>query len=203
MKLIVFDMDGVIFQELNFWMILHKAYGTYAEGKKLTEKYLKINYSKLVDEVVGRLWKGKDAKPYYDLIKKAKYVKGVKQLFKELHKRKYKTAIISSGPKDLALRAKKDLGIDYIYTNELVIKNNKITGDFKWPIGADRKQVILRQLCDENNVFYKDCIVVVHEDNDIKMAKIGFAIGFNPKGDVRKYCNTAVKDLKNILRYAE
>ena len=204
MKLIVFDMDGVIFEKINFWMTLHKAYGTYKEGKKLTEKYLKTNYAKLVDEVVGRLWKGKDAKPYHDLIKKAKYVKGAKQLFKELHKKGYKIAVISSGPIDLALRAKKDLGIDYIHTNKLVIKNGRITGDFIWPIGSDRKQVILRRLCDENNVFYKDCIVVVHADNDIKMAKTGgFTIGFNPRGEVKKYCNVIIrkKDLKEVIKH--
>ena len=87
----------------------------------------------------------------------------------------------------------------HIYTNNLIIRNGKITGDFEWPVGADRKQTILRQLCDENNVFYKDCIVVVHEDNDIKMAKTaGFAIGFNPKGEVKKYCKVIVKDLINI-----
>jgi len=201
MKLIAFDMDGVIFQETNFWFNLHKEYGTFEEGKKLTDKYLKKNYSKLVDEVVGRLWKGKNAKSYYNLIKHAKYVKGVKELFKELKKKGYKTAIISSGPRDLALRAQKDLEIDYIYSNNLIIHNNKITGEFESPIGSDKKQVILKKLCDENNIFYKDCIVVVHEDNDIKMAKIGFTIGFNPKGDVRKYCNVIIKDLKEVINY--
>ena len=103
----------------------------------------------------------------------------------------------------MALRAKRELGIDKIFTNELVIKNGKITGDFKWPIGAHRKQVVLREICDELNVFYKDCIAVVHEDNDIKIAKsAGITIGFNPKGKVKKYCNYIVKDLKEIIKYA-
>lgn len=204
MKLIFFDMDGVIFEETNFWMALHKAYGTYEEGKKLTDKYLLRNYAKLVDEVVGRLWKGKDAKPYYDLIKKAKYVKGIKPLIKALKKKGYKIVIVSSGPKDLALRAKKELGIDKVYTNELVIRDGKITGEFKWPIGAHRKQVVLKEICREENIFFKDCVAVVHEDNDIKMAKTaGITIGFNPKGEVRKYCNYTAKDLKEILEYAK
>ena len=203
-KLIVFDMDGVIFEDTDFWMNLHKAFGTYAEGKKLTEKYLKTDYSKLVDEVVGRLWKEKDAKPYYDLVKKAKYVSGAKELFEELHKRGYKTAVISSGPSDLALRAKYDLGIDYVHTNELVIQKGKVTGEFIWPIGADRKQVILRNLCDKNNVFYKDCIAVVHATSDIKMAKTaGFAIGFNPEKEIEKYCKVIIrkKDLREVIKY--
>ncbi len=117
MKLIIFDMDGVIFEHLNFWLELHKAYGTYEEGAELTEKYVKTNYQKLVDEVVGRLWKGKPAKTYFELVKKIKYSLDVKETLSRLKELDYKTAIISSGPKELAERAKKELGIDYIYTN--------------------------------------------------------------------------------------
>ena len=207
MKLIVFDMNGVIFQEINFWMELHKFYGTYKEGKILTDKYLHKNYKKLVSEVVGKLWKGNDAKPYYDLIKKTKYMKGVKPLFRELKKREYKTAIISSGPKDQALRAKKELGIDYIYSNNLIIRRGKISGDFKWPVGAGRKQTILRKLCEDHNIFYKDCIVVVHDTNDIKMAKTaGMTIAFNPiSKDVERYSNVIIrkKDLKEVIKYLQ
>jgi len=39
-KMIIFDLDGVIFKPVNFWMELHKELGTFEEGKKLTEKYL-------------------------------------------------------------------------------------------------------------------------------------------------------------------
>ncbi|MBU0472467.1 MAG: hypothetical protein KKF65_07600 [Nanoarchaeota archaeon] len=61
-KLICFDMDGVIFEFTNFWMELHKVFDTYEEGKKLSDLYLDSDYEKLVSEVVGELWKGKDAK---------------------------------------------------------------------------------------------------------------------------------------------
>jgi phosphoserine phosphatase len=63
-KLIVFDMDGVIFDHRNFWMELHEKLGTYEEGLELTRKYVKTNYAKLVEEVVNRLWKGKKADGY-------------------------------------------------------------------------------------------------------------------------------------------
>ncbi len=176
-KLIIFDMDGVVFKNISFWVKLHKAYGTSKEGKVFVEKYIKTNYAKLVDEVVGKLWKDRPAKPYYDLVKNLKYTKGAKQTLRELKKLNYKTAIISSGPYDLALRAKKELKIDYIFTNSLIIKNNKISGEFKWPVGDARKQVILRNLAEKLHVDLKDVIVVVHGDNDISMAKsAGFAI---------------------------
>ena len=201
-RLICFDMDGVIFEHLNFWFELHKAYGTYEEGKELTEKYIKTNYQKLVDEVVGRLWKGKDAKVFYKLIGKVKYNRGVKETFKELRKRKYKTAIISSGPRHLAMRAKKDLMIDYIYANNLIIRNKRIAGSRNiknWPIRHGNKAEVLRELCRKHNIDLKDATIVCNEDNDIKMARsAGHAIAFNPiTEEIKKYCNVIIKN-KNL-----
>ena len=74
MKLIAFDMDGVIFKHHNFWMELHRELGTLEEGTALTRQYVKTDYPRLVREVIGRLWAGKPAKPYFDLINKHQYV---------------------------------------------------------------------------------------------------------------------------------
>src|SRR3989338_1057465 len=171
-KLIIFDMDGVIFDDTNFWIELHKAYGTLEEVKNLTEKYVKTNYEKLVKEVIGRLWKDKPAKVYFDLIKKAKYVKGVKETIVVLKSKDYKMAIISAGPRDLAKRAQEELGIDYIYANHLQIEGDKVKGSTdmrNWPIRYNNKGVLMKKLCEEHNIDYKDCIVIGNENNDIKM----------------------------------
>ena len=206
-KLIVFDMDGVIFEHFNFWLELHKAYDTYEEGLELTKKYLKTNYRKLVDEVIGRLWKGKPSKVYFELVKSVKYVQGAKETLTELKKKCYKIGIISSGPSDLAERAKKECGLDYYFTNKLLIKNNKVVGskDIKyWPIRHGSKKYPLKEICKLNNSNVNDSIVVVHEDNDIEMAKeAGFVIGFNPCEELKPYCNIIIqnKDLREILNY--
>jgi phosphoserine phosphatase len=203
-KLIIFDMNGVIFQP-GFWEQVHEAYGTEKQGKILTEKYLTTDYAKLVEEVVNKLWKGKSAKPYLDVIKKQKYMKGAKATIKKLKKRGYITAIISGGPRHLGLRAKKEIGIDLIFTNDLIVKNKKITGEFKYPIAYQRKQVILRNLAEKYNIDFKDVAVVVHDDNDLRMAKTaGIAIAFNPSpGELLKYCRIIIrkKDLSEILKY--
>lgn len=206
-NLIVFDMDGMIFKHINFWMELHNAYGTSDEGNELTKKYLKTDYKRLVEEVVGRLWKDKPSDVYFDLIKKIKYLPGVKETISELKKKGYKIAIISSGPSDLAERAKKELGIDYIYTNKLLIRDGKVAGSKNleyWEVKNDNKQEILRKLCIEHNLLLKDVIVVVHGENDITMAKsAGFAIAFNPETrELEKYCTKIIKgkDLREILK---
>jgi len=209
-KLILFDMDGVIFDCPDFWMKLHGAYGTVEEGLVLTKKYLKTDYEMLVKEAIGRLWKNKPADVYFKLIKEANYMPGAKETLKVLKAKGYKIAIVSSGPRDLAERAKKETGIDYIYAHHLATENGKVTGSTdmrNWPIRYGNKGEIMRKLCNEHNVDYKDCIVVCNEANDVKMARTaGFAIAFCPVDDeIKKYCNVVIeiKDLKLILKPIE
>src|SRR3989344_9285033 len=181
-KLLCFDMDGVIFQPRNFWLELHRVFGTLEEGKKLTEKYLHTDYDKLVQEVVARLWKGKDAQAYYQLVKSIPYMKGVKELFKEIKKEDWITALISSGSIDLARRAQHDLGIDHIFANELVIKNNRVTGEFIWPIGSggEKKAQIVFDLCKDLGIKLNEVVYIGDSDMDIDAFKIvGISIAFN------------------------
>ncbi|MCK4589800.1 MAG: HAD family phosphatase [Nanoarchaeota archaeon] len=203
-KLIVFDLDGVIFDHLNFWDKVVKVYKTEKESKALVKKYLHTNYPKLVEEVT-KLWIGKPKQPYLEEIKKAKYMPGAKETIKELKKRDYTIAIISSSPKELVLRAKKELNIDYVFYNEMLFdENDKFIG-FNQHVGNLGKQKFLKQLCHEHYLDYKDVIVVGHDKNDIKMARVaGFVIGFNPKDkEFEKYCKVIIKkkDLREILKH--
>lgn len=200
-------MDGVIFQPKNFWLELHKVFGTLEEGKWLTDKYLHSDYDALAKEVVGRLWKGKDAKPYFDLVNSTLYISGVKGVFSEIKKRGYLTAIISSGSIDLARRAKQDLGINYIYSNELVIKDGKVAGQFNGVIGkgGPKKAEIVQQLCSQLGIKPTEVIYVGDSDTDIEAFKfVGKSIAFNSMSEkLKKVANHIVegKDLKKIVPF--
>ncbi|MBN1544530.1 HAD-IB family phosphatase [Candidatus Woesearchaeota archaeon] len=206
-RLIVFDMDGVIFEHCNFWMELHKEFGTYKEGLELTNKYVKTDYAKLVEEVVGRLWKGKPADRYYALVERIGYIAGVKETISALKKKGYKTAIISSGAKDLALRAQNELGIDYIHTNELVIKDGRVTGEFRWPVAHGRKAVVFRNWADEHHMHLSEMIVVGDSDSDIRMMRLaGLGIAFCTESEELRKVATAVvekPDLREILPHID
>lgn len=199
-------MDGVIFEHKNFWLELHKALGTLEEGKRLTEKHLHTDYAKLVEEVVHKLWKGKKAAPYHNLIESINYLPGVKEVFKEIKRKDYFTAIVSSGPIDLARRAQHDLGIDFVYANELVIQNRKISGDFLWPVESKEKKVgIIKHLCHDLGVKPKEVVFVGDSDNDLDAFRfVGTSIAFNDAPlELKKaamYCVEG-KDLKGILKF--
>lgn len=175
-------MDGVILKDTNFWLELHKKFGTLEEGKKLTEKYLHTDYARLVEEVVVKLWKGRDAKPYFDLVNSLEYTPGVPETLAHIKNRSYQTAIISASSMEVARRVQRDFGIDHLFANELVIRDGKVAGEFVWPIGAgkEKKAQIIRDLCRDLNITPKEVIYVGDSETDIEAFKeVGLSIAFN------------------------
>ncbi len=206
-KLICFDLDGVIFQDVNFWMELHTKFGTLEEGKRLTKEYLHHNYDKLVEEVVIKLWKGKDAKPYYELVNSLQYLPGVKKVFSYMKKKDLVSAIISASSIDAARRVQHDYGVDHLFANELVIRDGKVSGEFIWPIGAGKhkKAEIIRHLCKDLGISTTEAIYIGDSEADIEaFQEVGLAIAFNPQSEeLKKVADYIVesKTLAAILPY--
>ena len=55
---VIFDMDGVLFEGHNFWLELHKKYGTEKLGLELANKYFTSDYDALAIQVARDLWRG-------------------------------------------------------------------------------------------------------------------------------------------------
>jgi phosphoserine phosphatase len=204
-NLVCLDMDGVLFVTKNFWLDLHKAYGTYDAGLEATRKYLHTDYQKLVKEVVGTLWRGKDARVYETLVRQQEYMRGIELLFSHCKKEGFKTAIISSGSIDCARRVQRDFGVDYIYANELVIRHDKITGEFNWPLGAGgmKKVEIIKSLCLQLRISPKETFYIGDSETDIEaFGLVGTPIAFNAENDkVKKAARFVVekRDLKEVI----
>ena len=204
-KLIVFDMDGVILIVDNFWNKMHYKYNTVDEGFKLTEKYLKTDIKKLADEVIGKLWQGKSAEGFFELMESAKYNPGVKETFAELKKKGIKTALLTSGPVQLAKKAQRELGIDAVYGNEIKIKDNKITGEYNWlSFDYSHKGETFLRICGELGIKPEEAIVVGDNDQDIfKFEKAGFSIAFNSNSEKLKKAADVVIDNNNLMEILE
>lgn len=206
LKLICFDMDGVIFDFFNFWNELHKAFGAYEEGKKLTDKYIVSDYERLKREVPGRLWRGKDAKPYYDLVNSIEYMNGIKEVFDYIHKKGFITAIVSGSSLDVARRVQKDFGVDHIFANHLVIEDGKVSGEFLDPIrsGLGYKVKVLNELCEKIGLSMSEVVYIGDSKFDIAIFKeVGLSIAFNSDCAELKEIATHVVDSKNLSEIIE
>jgi len=208
-KFICLDCDGVLVEGREFWMDVHKAFGTHEQGKMLTEKYLYNDYKKLVEEVAHKLWKGKDAKPFLDLVKNRKYMKGIKEFFDFIKKKGWVCAIISGNDLSLSRRVQKDFGVDYVFANELVIKDGKVSGKYNWMVGAgrERKAKIIEDLCRKLGIDLNEVIYIGDTHYDIEAFKtVGKAIAFNAESEeLKKLAHVVVdsQDLRDVIPHLE
>ena len=201
-KLVAFDMDGVLFTHKNFWLELHKILGTHKEGAALTRKYLKTDYARLVREVPGRLWKGKDSKPYFELVASMAYEPHAKEVLIELKKRGYTIAVISSGPKHAALRLQEECGIDHFHTHDLVVgKDGRFTGEYRYEGWWLDKTAQLKEFCENAGCTMKEAVFVGHDENDIlALQAAGFGIAYRAEQDeVNAASDLAIDDLRQLL----
>ncbi|MFH1211420.1 MAG: HAD-IB family phosphatase [Candidatus Woesearchaeota archaeon] len=207
-KLICFDMSGVLFRDVNFWMELHKRFGTFEQGKILTDKLLHTDYTQLVQRVVAELWKGRNALPYFELVDSMQYIPGVEETLKYARQKGYATAIISCSSMGAARRVQKDHGIDFIFANELVIRDNVVSGEFLWPVGAGgpAKADIMQSLSRILGVNIEDTVFVGDNKSDIDALRIaGRGIVFNPQADelkeVEGACIVESQTLADVVGY--
>ena len=207
-KLICIDMDGVLVPSHNFWLELHKAFGTLEEGATLAKAYLTTDYQRLVQEVVGRLWQGRDATPYYTLVHKIPHLQGIQEFFTALntfsdeHGNSIPRAIVSGGCYDVAVRIKNEYGISFLFANQLVIKNGLVSDQFHWPVGFGgyTKVQIIQQLCDDLEILPQNVLMIGDSEGDLEAFKIaGTSIAFNSQSKLLKENATHVVDSDNLL----
>jgi phosphoserine phosphatase len=178
--LVMFDMDGVIFRGKNFWLELHQAFGTQVQGIASADKYLSSNYDRLVQIVAGNLWKGRPADTYYSLVAKRHYQPGIKHLFKFLGKNNIRSAIISSGPYELALRAKQELGIELIRANRLIVENGHIAGSVDVMVPDSEKKRVGLEAMNILGVEPSRVMYIGDSDSDVELAEsVGIAVAYD------------------------
>jgi len=221
-KMIFFDMDGVIFDitgynesgkkvAISAWNAVFDQAGIYREHERLKEMFIKgefPSYMEWTDEACRVLQKhGLTREKFIKIINSRPLMNGAEETFIELKKRGYKTAVITGSFKALAERAQGLLGIDYIIAHcDLVFnENGSLKQWFLIPCDFDEKMRYLNKLAKELNLNPSQCAFIGDEVNDIPIfKKVGLSIAFNCfKEEVKKAVNIVIdkKDLKEILKY--
>ncbi len=210
-RLICLDMDGVLAVPRNFWMELHHTYGTEAEGKELTARYLRTDYPRLIQEVVGRLWKGKPQEPYLRLVRETPYSIGIAEFFAALRRLRLEDgtstpiAIITSGPFELAERIAREFDVEFIFANQLVFHEHKVSGEFRWPVGDGTapKVRIIETLCADLDILPQEVLYIGDSATDLDAFRIvGVSIAFNDAPQELKEAATHVvasSDLRAVI----
>jgi len=202
-KMVVFDLDGVLVDIDSSWQTIHRAFGV--DNEENFQKHLRneIDYREFMRSDIG-LWGNPNATRIRRILDRVPLMRGVREVLDALRKRKLKTAIISSGILMLAERVKEELGIDRVFANRLLTDDEgRLLGEGEELVTLRNKGVVLERLCRAEAVMLEDCAVVGDSRFDVSLfEKAGFSIAFNAQDRVILEAADVIiegKDLRLIL----
>jgi len=196
-RLVVFDMDSTLI-EAEVIDELAKEAGVGEQVGAITEQAMRgeIDFKESFRQRVSLL-SGLDEQVLAEVAQRINLTEGAEQLISTLRSLGYKTAILSGGFTYFAKRLQDKLGMDYIYANELDIKDGKVTGHVTGDIvDGERKATLLREIAQKEGINMEQVIAVGDGANDLPMLSIaGLGIAFRAKPIVRQTAKQSISNL--------
>lgn len=186
-RLICFDMDSTLIQTEVIDELAIKA-GVGDQVKAITEAAMRgeIDFNESFIQRV-ELLKGLDESVMKEIAENLPITEGAERLFRTLKKYGYKTAILSGGFTYFGNYLKAKLGVDYVFANDLEIKNGKLTGKHQGEIvNGNKKAELLKLLAFKEDIHLDQVIAVGDGSNDLPMLQLaGLGIAFHAKPKVK------------------
>jgi len=210
-KLVVFDMDGVITDTISSWKYIHDYFGS--SNDRSVDDYLKgkIDDMEFIKRDVS-LWK-EDGKPVMrdklvDILSDVPLMPGAEACMKTLRTHHVQTAIVSAGLDILAERVAAELGIDHVFANGIKTDGQgRLTGEGVLGVALMYKDYTVKEIAQQLQISLENIVAVGNSCFDIPMFETcGLGIAFNPEDDcVREAADVVVegKDLRKILPHLD
>ncbi len=181
--LVIFDMDGVIFQgRISGWTCT-APWAAEAEAWRLCASLRQAGYRRLAVITAEQIWNGRDATSFQRLIASRRYVDGAPEVIAWLRRHGVHTAIVSSGPHQLAERARDELGIEVIRANRLAITGAVFAGTVELQVDDTRKDAAAKQVMTQLAVTPARTAMVGDSASDAGLAgAVGRLIAYDPAG---------------------
>ena len=178
-RLVAFDLDGVLVTIKSSWWYLHEYLGSSRIVKKSrgTKLYLegKISYQEWIDIDVQAMISAKPGVTYKEIMKAFERVEiepSAKLVTSILKKAGYKLAIVSGGIKQLAESIANKLGIDIVKANPLQFTNDgRLIGGLAVvePLAKDK---VLRDIANDMHISLSEIAYIGDSEWDIPALEI-------------------------------
>tara|TARA_Y100001949_G_scaffold85365_1_gene72097 strand:+ start:1037 stop:1684 length:648 start_codon:yes stop_codon:yes gene_type:complete len=198
--LAIFDVEGVLY-DAEYLPILAERVNKEKEIWEITKKGIqgKIDWEKGLIERV-RLLRGLDYETCVQVANSLPIMTGAKEACNALKNAGWKLLAISGGFTVITDRLKDELGLDFVYSNELVFKDDKLDGVIV-NVNADKAKTAKTKILEWGEK-KEDITVVVDGANDVKLFEIsGLGIAFRAQDLVKDLATVALdeKDLSKIV----
>ena len=198
--LVIFDVEGVLY-DAEYLPLLAEKMNKEKEVWEITKKGIqgKIDWEEGLRQRV-ELLKGLDYKTCKDVADSMPIMTGARELCSTLKNAGWKLMAVSGGFTIITDRLKTELGIDHIFTNELIFNDEKLD-DVVVNVNADKSKSAISKITEWNEK-KENTIVVVDGANDVKLFDISdLGIAFRAQDLVKDLATVTLdeKDLTKII----
>jgi phosphoserine phosphatase len=203
LRLVFFDMDGVLLDCASSWRHIHSHFNT--DNNLAVTAYLR---GEIDDEEFIR----RDVKLWHTggipvskerieaILANVPLMPGAQECVNALSQQNIQTAIVSAGLDFLAARIAAILGIEHVLANGIKTDSEgRLTGDGVVRVRLTKKDEAVRRLADKLNVPLSSCVAVGNSCFDIPMFEAcSLGIAFNPEDICVKTAADVTIDSKNL-----
>jgi len=204
--LIIFDVEGVLLNA-EYLPMLAQLIGPEKEKEiwDITKQGIRgeINWEEGLLRRVAAL-NGINLEKAQTIGETLQIMPGARELCSALKRAGWKMMAVSGGFTIITDRLKSELGLDKIFSNELIFRNGKLL-DVNISVTSD-KAAAVRRTVNEWGIRREETVAVIDGANDLRLLTVaGFTVGFCPVDKVKEKADAVIeiRDLSLLLNLLE
>jgi len=204
--LVIFDVDGVLKQVVDPYMLLHRHFGTEAAGQRHFQAFRQgyITYHEFA-QLDAWSWRGRSVAEVKRVLRSTPYTPGAFEAARGLQQRGIPFVLLSSGFDLNVEDVADDLGAAEWRANILHRDNGRLVGRMTVRVPYGGKGPLVREIIRRWGADPARVLAVGDSDTDIRMfEQTGYALAIRPRSDaVSRAADATMPDLNAFIAFID